>query len=368
MASVKQRDNGKWRARYRDEAGREHARHFATKREGQRWVDEQTAKLITGTYVDPRAGTVSLSAFYADWAPRQVWEPLTEVAMSVAVRGCTFVDIELRKVKRSHVEAWVKSMQVRGLAASTIRTRVNNVRAVLRAAVRDKVIAEDPAANVTLPRVRKAEHAIRIPTPEELRAILEASESWFVPFVALCAFGGLRLGEAAAVQSADVDYLRRQLHIRRQVQRQAGGAVRISPPKYGSERTIVAPDSLLELLSRHVRDIGVYGDEGWMFAGDRGNPPHQNTVHYRWKTTTAAAGIEGVRLHDLRHFYASGLIAAGCDVVTVQRALGHARPTTTLNTYSHLWPDAEDRTRSAAAGLIAAVYPDSADSSRTAGL
>jgi site-specific recombinase XerD len=62
-------------------------------------------------------------------------------------------------------------------------------------------------------------------------------------------------------------------------------------------------------------------------------------------------------LHDLRHFYASGLIAAGCDVVTVQRALGHAKATT--NTYSHLWPTAEARTRQAATALWAsAVSPD----------
>lgn len=60
-------------------------------------------------------------------------------------------------------------------------------------------------------------------------------------------------------------------------------------------------------------------------------------------------------LHDLRHFYASGLIAAGCDVVTVQRALGHAKATTTLNTYAQLWPTAEDRTRKAAARIIAGV-------------
>ena len=55
---------------------------------------------------------------------------------------------------------------------------------------------------------------------------------------------------------------------------------------------------------------------------------------------------------DRSHNFASGLIAAGCDVVTVQRALGHARATTTLDTYSHLWPSAEDRTRDAAANLM----------------
>jgi integrase len=68
----------------------------------------------------------------------------------------------------------------------------------------------------------------------------------------------------------------------------------------------------------------------------------------------------------LRHFYASGLIASGCDVVTVQRALGHSSATVTLNVYSHLWPTAEDRTRAAAGDLMAAAFGAAADSLRTA--
>ena len=76
-------------------------------------------------------------------------------------------------------------------------------------------------------------------------------------------------------------------------------------------------------------------------------------------------------MHGLRHFYASGLIAAGCDVVTVQHALGHSSPSITLNNYSHLWPKAEDRTRNAAADLMSVVYAEktenSADSLRTYG-
>jgi integrase len=73
-----------------------------------------------------------------------------------------------------------------------------------------------------------------------------------------------------------------------------------------------------------------------------------------------------VKLHDLRHYYPSGLIAAGCDVVTVQRALGHASATVTLNTYAHLWPTAEDRTRAVAASMLAEALGD-ADSVRTKG-
>jgi Phage integrase family len=60
----------------------------------------------------------------------------------------------------------------------------------------------------------------------------------------------------------------------------------------------------------------------WLFVGHGTEPPHQNTIGHRWRTTLKAAGLSGIKLHDLRHFYASGLIAAGCDVVTVQCALG----------------------------------------------
>jgi len=103
----------------------------------------------------------------------------------------------------------------------------------------------------------------------------------------------------------------------------------------------------------------------WLFAGAEDMPPHQNTVGYRWRTTVSRAAVPKMRLHDLRHFFASGLIAAGCDVVTVQRALGHAKAATTLETYSHLWPSAADRTREAAATLVAEVLGNSADSLRT---
>jgi integrase len=75
--------------------------------------------------------------------------------------------------------------------------------------------------------------------------------------------------------------------------------------------------------------------------------------------------LPGLKLHDLRHFYASGLIAEGCDVVTVQRSLGHATATTTLNTYSHLWPTAEDRTRKAAEAMMSTAVGNLADSVRT---
>jgi integrase len=358
MASIVKRPDGQWRARYRDAAGKEHARHFARKIDGQQWLDTVTSSVVTGTYVDPRAGKVTFDAFYREWAARQVWVASTTRAMDLTRRSVTFGAVALTDLRASHVEAWVKRMSAAGLAATTIASRMNGVRAALTAAVRDRVIPSDPSSGVRLPRRRRAEHAMTIPTPQEVGRILAASDPYMRPLVLLCAFAGLRLGEACGVQLDDVDFLRRQLRVTRQVQRVKGGGVESCPPKYGSERVVHLPDEVVTMLSQHVERCGT-ARAGWLVSTVAGAALPPTTVHAWWVRTCAAAGVDGLRLHGLRHFYASGLIAAGCDVVTVQRALGHANATTTLNTYSHLWPSAEDRTRKAAAELFSAALADS---------
>jgi len=360
VASIQKRPNGSWRARYRDEDGKEHSRHFPRKVDAQRYLDGVTTSVRSGTYVDPQDARTTLATFYAEWSTRQVWAASTARVVDVSVRDCTFADFELGRLRRSHVEAWVKDMSGR-LAASTVRTRVANVRTVLRAAVRDRLLPSDPSERVVLPRTQRAEHAMQIPTPEQVGRLLEAAEPWFRPVIALCAFAGLRIGEASAVQLGDVAFLQRELHVQRQVQ-YAGGVPAFTPPKAGSERRVALPDRLLLMLGRHVDDVGVSGDEQWLFIG----PPRPGIIRNAWVRTLKAADVPHVRIHGLRHFYASGLIAAGCDVVTVQRALGHASATTTLSKYAHIWPKADDRTRDAVAGLMASALDAPADSSRTA--
>lgn len=305
MASIKKRTDGVWRARYRDEAGKEHARHFARKVDAQRWLDEVTASVVTGNYVDPKAGKITFASFFAQWSARQVWVPGTTKAMTLAAGSTTFKDLPMKTIRRSHVETWVKTMTASGLAPGTVTTRFNNVRSVFRAAYRDRVIADDPTVGISLPRKRRAEHAMTIPSPEDVGKLIAATEPWFRPFVGLCAFAGLRLGEAAAVQLNDVDFLRRTLRVSRQVQRAGGGEVEIRAPKYGSERVVFLPDGLVTMLSVHAKTVGVRPD-GWLFVGAGDGPPHQNTVGYWWRKTLRDAGLSGVKLHDLRHFYASG--------------------------------------------------------------
>ncbi|OLT18741.1 hypothetical protein BJF80_14175 [Serinicoccus sp. CUA-874] len=194
-----------------------------------------------------------------------------------------------------------------------------------------------------------------IPTAEDVGLLLDSADQkkrkstrvGFQAYVALCAFAGLRKGEALGVQVADIDFLRRQLKVTRQIQRAkpedieagkniveatGGTKVMIRPPKYGSERTIYLCDELIEILSQHIANHTPDGSsDRWLFADDEGRLWHDNSVHWRWRGTRDAAGLR-TRLHDLRHFFASGLIAEGCDVVTVSQALGQASTATTHKT------------------------------------
>ncbi|MBA2386227.1 MAG: tyrosine-type recombinase/integrase, partial [Acidimicrobiia bacterium] len=88
-------------------------------------------------------------------------------------------------------------------------------------------------------------------------------------------------------------------------------------------------------------------------------PIRRNALGHVWRRAAVRAGVDGFSPHDLRHYAASVLIDQGASVKAVQRHLGHASATTTLDTYAHLWPDAEDVTRRALeAGLAHVVERD----------
>ena len=223
MASIAKRPDGRYRARYRDEAGTEHSRHFLRKVDAQAWLDQVTAAVVTGQYVDPKAGRTTFANSYLEWSSRQVWVAGTRRSMDITARSVTFGNVPLRSLRRSHVESWVKSMSSRGLAASTIATRANNVRAVLRGAVADRMIPVDPSAGVTLLRRRRREAAMTLPAADDVKRLLDTADVALRAFVGLCAFAGLRPSEAAGVQVGDIDFLRRTLNVSRQVQRSPRG-------------------------------------------------------------------------------------------------------------------------------------------------
>lgn len=136
-----------------------------------------------------------------------------------------------------------------------------------------------------------------------------------------------------------MDFLRRSLRVERQ--RLQDG--QIGPPKTPKTvRTVPLGHVALEELAAH---LAVYPSSEWLFTDDQGGPLSYQAGKREFTRTCSRAGVEQTT-HDLRHFYASALIAGGASVKQVQAVLGHASAVFTLRTYAHLRPGDEDRTRS----------------------
>jgi integrase len=141
------------------------------------------------------------------------------------------------------------------------------------------------------------------------------------------------------------------------------GAPRLAPPKTrASRRDVPLPDVILEALSAHIAVYPPNSPDRLVFTNERGEPIRRSVFSRVWRRAADACGAPaGTTFHDLRHHYASLLIRHGESVKVVQARLGHASAAETLDTYSHLWPDSEDRTRAA----VDSAWRARADSSRT---
>ncbi|MCK3768550.1 site-specific integrase [Microbacterium aerolatum] len=362
--SIKQRPDGKYRARYRDPDGKEHSKHFELARDAKEWLALETASISLGSWVNPRAGKITWAEWSTEWVERQSWAKGTREAALTALESVPWGASAVRSVKASQVQAWVRAEDKRGLAASTIKTRLNYVQMCFRAAKIDKIISDSPAVGVKPPRQRKREVTLKVLSAEQVASALNAAGA-FEPFVAVCVFAGLRLGEAAGLQLGDVNFLKRTIRVERQVQGSTIGSTEIVPPKAGSERDVFIPDELAKVLSAHVAKEGLARADDHLFRTPLGRLYNRNSAGEEWRRIRTEAKLPAdLTLHSLRHTFASNLIASGCDVVTVQRALGHSQPSITLNVYSHLWPSAEDKTRTATADFMGEVQ-ESADYMRT---
>jgi integrase len=228
-------------------------------------------------------------------------------------------------------------MVANGLAPKTVERAYTFVAAIMKAAVHDRVLPSSPCVGISLPRVGNPE--VTIPTVETVEALAAAVGDHYRPFVVFLAGSGLRVSEAFALRTSDIDWLRRTV----KVSKQAGRHGEDVPPKSSaSVRTVPLAQCVIDELAASIAAREVETDH--LFVDPDGRPLDHHSWGEVWRKAREVVGTT-VRTHDLRHLYASALINGGCSVKSVQTVLGHASAAITLRTYAHVWPGDEDRTR-----------------------
>lgn len=345
-----------WRARYRDADGKEHARHFRKKTgEGsaQAWLDSVTAALVTGTYVDPRKAKLTVGEWCELWLrgyqnnrPSSIRQARTHVKHITAAFGGR----QLSAVRPSEVRAWTAQLKASGLADSTVYALHARLSHIFADAAHDGLIPRSPVSRRTSPGGGKQRPYVA--TTEQIWQLHDALPDGMKPVVLLGAFAGLRVAEIAALRVSDVDFMRGIITPEIQYPSE--------PLKTEMSRTpIPIPADLALELNR----VPAAWRSPTLVVGAFGRPVAPYTIETAWRAArvTVVGLPDGFRIHDLRHYYASLLIASGLDVKVVQTRLRHASAKTTLDTYGHIWPDTDESARAAVGSILAAR----ADSVRT---
>ena len=360
--SIAKRPDGRYRARYRDDSGKEHARHFDRKVDAQRWLDEVTADVLTGVYVDPRAGKVTFGDYALRWQAAQIHRVNTAHAVDSALRVHalpTFGDRRIASIRQSEIQEWVQLLSTK-LAPATVKVTYQHLRSVFRAAEEDRLIGRTPCQRITLPTIDKAS-VVPLETSVVL-GIERAMPGHWRSLITLMAGTGMRPGEATGLTLDRIDFLRRTVRVDRQLLLTRPHT--FGPPKTkASHRTIPLPQVVVDALAAHVAEHGT-GIEEMLFTAVDGSMLNRDYVTRAFGRAAKKSGAPtGTHLHSLRHYYASLLIRHGESVKVVQARLGHSSAKETLDTYSHLWPDSEDMTRAA----VDAILGSTADYLRTEG-
>ncbi|KMO79881.1 MULTISPECIES: tyrosine-type recombinase/integrase [Mycolicibacterium] len=321
----------RWRARYVDDYGKEHAKAFTRKAQAQAWLNKQVSDQITGAWTDPSLSAVTFGTVAERWISTKANRLAKTVAGYRSLLDTIVLprweEVPLREVRYDDLQVWIAGLTVdgsvrfegKGLSASRVRQTHQLVGAVLNFAVRAKHLPANPADGIDLPRLPETEQ--RYLTHDQLHRVAVASGNLRTLVLVLC-YCGLRFGEAAALRVEDVDVKSRRIRVRRSVTYVRKTGLVEGPTKNHTSRTVPVPKFLSRLLATEIEGRA---PTALMFPSARGGGYLTlGQARYSFqKACGVVAGCDGVRLHDLRHSCASMAISAGANVKVVQQLLGH---------------------------------------------
>lgn len=366
MGWTENRD-GRWRGVYRDATGRKHhSPLFMHHSAADDWQREQQSKVTAGVWRDPRRGQVPLRDFVPLWLDARHVEHTTGAsdAGRLAVILAEFGDTPLEHITPLVVAGWLKRLSA-GRASGTVAKYQRLLSSILQAAVIDQRLDANPCRNLPKRGGVSAAREVYL-THGQVAAVLDQLGEPARTVVHTLAYTGLRWGELTGLHKGRVDFLRRTLTVA-ETMTEVGRDRRLKPyPKGKTTRHVPLPSHLVAALAQHLATHpafacglpaeGRHRCTGLMFTAPEGRRAGEPLSRHWWARAYFAPAVAaanqklaangralipaGVRVHDLRHTYASWVAQAGVPLRVLQYRLGHASITTTER-YAHFLPDGD---------------------------
>jgi integrase len=329
-------------------------KHCATRKEAEQALAQMVAEQARGLLMDPsRLTTRDFALEYLRRLEREGLRPNSirlaqgELAYALpSLRDPKAHDplgrMRLQEVKPVHVRAAVDRVIEAGYAPRTVARVLMRLKALFREALRLELVARNPAEAIQV-RLPKGEKAARALEPEEVARLLEAAEASrsrdMTLLLRLMLETGLRRGEALALQWGDVDLERGEVRVWR-AWAKVGSKGAFTPLKTPTAKRVVPlPLGLLRRLKARKEELlerlNPEEVDGLHLVGGV-KPVDPDAFNHYLRRLAERAGLGRVRVHDLRHTWATLALSRGIPLEVVSERLGHASPTITLNVYRHL--------------------------------
>ena len=341
MKAEKDKKTGKWLIQYRytDWQGKRRKstkRGFATKREAEEWLRNF---LITQKADFDMKFEDFWKIYCADMETRLREHTMRTKKYIVELKILPyFGNKRVNDITAADIRQWQNELIKMGYSPTYLKTINNQLSAIFNYAVRYYDLKSNPCAKAGSMGKSKAEE-MDFWTGEEFRKFIDSVMNKRLSYMAFMTlyWTGMRLGELLALNPKDVDLEKRTISITKSYQRLGKKDV-ITPPKTSkSKRVITIP----EFLAADIKD---YMDSLYdLQEDDRLFPITKYYLEHEMQRGIKESGVKRIRVHDLRHSHASMLIELGFSPLEIANRLGHEKVETTLNTYSHLYPNKQTK-------------------------
>jgi integrase len=363
--------------RIRDEVGGKRvtvASGLQTKTAAKARRAQLVADASRGDSLVPRGGRIRLAAWIDAWWPTYEisLKPTTQLSEGSRVRNHIrplLGQYELDELDALTIQTWVAQMLAgekdperpgkwlrRPLAPKTVRNVHGILHKIVGGAVSQRLIRANPCTASHLPKVPHKE--MRFLAEPDIGRLIAAVPPHWRPLVLLLVSTGLRWGEATGLQVKHVDVLAGRLTVLRSMHELPGsGEIVFGEPKTERGRRTVAFDPR-RVGTALAGLVAGEGREELVFHAPRGGVVRTRNFRRGWVKWVSAAGLDGLRIHDLRHTCAAILISAGVPLTGVQRMLGHSSIAVTSDLYGHLLPAVDEGILVAISAALSAVDPE----------
>lgn len=330
----------RYRVKQRKPDGSQYSKTFRTRAQAQTFETTELNAKNAGTWIDNQRSSTTFGELAKQWLTQNPEKRIKSLERDKGILNRhilpTLKDHKLKSITKTDIQALVIKWIDLGLKPRTINRQVAVLKAIFQKAIDDDLLGRSPVRTIKIPKASPVEqHPL---SQDEVERLLKAVDGFYRPFIYIAITTGLRWSELVGLQVDDINLLKQPatLKVERGLHQISKGFTIEKPKSNAGNREIVLSQEQVDLIAMHIRITNrtMVNNDETLFVSPNGHPINYSNFRSRvFRPACKKAGIDNIRIHDLRRTTATVLVGAQVDAKTIQVMMGHADIRTTFNMY-----------------------------------